>query len=79
MNGEIKKLFGQSLDKVVPYTWTTLNRDEVEKISEVFSQLVVQECISKIEKNFAGAIGTYAGVYNSAVLKCKTSLEDFLK
>lgn len=79
MNKEIKKLFGQSLDQAVPYTWTTLNRDEVEKLSDIFAQLIVQECISKIEKNFAGAIGTYSGVHNTAVLKCKNSLVDLLK
>ena len=40
-----------------------------------FAELIVQECIKQVEKNFAGAVGTYAGAHNSAVLKCKKSIQ----
>lgn len=43
---------------------------------EKFAELIVWECIKQVEKNFAGAVGTYAGVHNSAVLKCKKSIQE---
>ena len=40
------------------------------------AELIVRECLEQIEKNFVGAIGTYASAYNSAVLKCKKSIQE---
>lgn len=45
-----------------------------QKEIEKFAELLIKECVAQVEKNFAGAVGTYAGVHNSAVLKCKKSI-----
>jgi hypothetical protein len=45
MNERIRELAGRALDKVVPYTWTTLDYDEIQKLQEKFAELIVQECI----------------------------------
>ena len=44
MNEKIKELAGQALDKVVPYTWTRLDYDEIQKLQEYFAELIVREC-----------------------------------
>ena len=44
MNQRIRELAGRALDKVVPYTWTTLDYDEIQKLQEYFAELIVQEC-----------------------------------
>lgn len=44
MNERIRTLAGQALDKVVPYTWTKLDYDEVQKLQEYFAELIVKEC-----------------------------------
>jgi len=49
MNEHIKKLFDKALDQAVPETWTTLSHEQMTKLSEVFAELIVQECIDKIE------------------------------
>ena len=49
MNERIKELYGNALDKAVPYTWHNLDHAEVEKIMKEFAELIVRECINKIE------------------------------
>ena len=44
MNQRIRELAGRALDKVVPYTWTTLDYDEIQKLQEYFAELIVREC-----------------------------------
>lgn len=39
-----KELAGKALDRVVPYTWTTLNYDEIQKLLAYHAELVVKEC-----------------------------------
>ena len=48
MNERIKELYGNALDKAVPYTWHNLDHVEVEKIMKVFAELIVRECVNKI-------------------------------
>ena len=45
MNERIKELAGQALDKVVPYTWTKLDYNEIQKLQEYFAELIVKECL----------------------------------
>ena len=45
MNERIRQLAGQALDRVVPYTWTRLDYDEIQKLQEYFAELIVRECI----------------------------------
>ena len=49
MNEHIKKLAAQALDKVVPYTWSTLDRDEVTKLQEYLAELIVLECANQCD------------------------------
>ena len=44
MNERIKELYGNALDKAVPYTWHNLDHAEVEKIMKEFAELLVREC-----------------------------------
>ena len=44
MNERIKLLAGQALDRVVPYTWTRLDYDEIQRLQEYFAELIVKEC-----------------------------------
>ena len=44
MNQRIRELTGRALDRVVPYTWTTLDYDEIQKLQEYFAELIVREC-----------------------------------
>ena len=46
MNEKIKLLAGQALDRVVPYTWTRLDYDEIQKLQEYFAELIVRECVA---------------------------------
>ena len=48
MNNHIEKLLGQALDQTVPETWTTLSHEQITKLSQVFAELIVQECIDII-------------------------------
>ena len=48
MNERIRQLAGQALDQVVPYTWTRLDYDEIQRLQEYFARLIVKECIDKI-------------------------------
>ena len=49
MNEQIKLLYGNALDKAVPYTWHNLDHVEVEKIMKVFAELIVEKCAGIIE------------------------------
>ena len=45
MNDHIRQLAGQALDQAVPETWTTLTAYDLNKFTEVFAELIVQECL----------------------------------
>ena len=44
MNERIRQLAGQALDRVVPYTWTRLDYDEIQRLQEYFAELIVKDC-----------------------------------
>jgi len=44
MNKRIKELYGNALDKAVPYTWHNLDHAEVKKIMKEFAELIVKDC-----------------------------------
>lgn len=46
MNDRIKELCGKALDKAVPYTWTSLDHVEVEKVMNELAELIIRECSS---------------------------------
>ena len=49
MNELIKQLMGKTLDDKFSHTWTTMTYEDLEKFSEQFAELIVKECIDKIE------------------------------
>lgn len=49
MNERIKEITGQVLDELVPETWTALGYDKIKEIQFRTAELVVRECIRKIE------------------------------
>ena len=46
MNNRIQELLNQSLDRAVPETWSTLSYEQMTKLSQVFAQLIVRECMA---------------------------------
>ena len=76
MNEHIKKLFDRALDQAVPETWTTLSHEQITKLSEVFAELIVQECYEHckgqvLDKEVAD---TNELTYNDAVSDCANGL-----
>jgi hypothetical protein len=49
VNERINQLAGQALDRVVPYTWTRLDYDEIQRLQEYFARLIVRECIDVVK------------------------------
>jgi hypothetical protein len=56
MNERIRALAGQALDKVVPYTWTKLDYDEIQKLQQYFAELIVKECMNVVGEHKAFSI-----------------------
>ena len=48
MNERIKSLAAQALDEMVPYTWTTLDCNQVNKLLEHFANLIANECADEL-------------------------------
>ena len=46
MNHKIKELAGKALDKAMPYTWSTLDYEQIHELLACHAELIVQECIS---------------------------------
>ena len=49
MNERIKELAGQALDQAVPQTWTTLTAYDLNKFTEVFAELIIEDCIDNVK------------------------------
>ena len=68
MNEQIKTLMGQTLDEKFSGTWSTMDMQDLQKFTERFAELIVQECarVAKITEPDAGdeyASGrTWAGI-----------------
>lgn len=50
MNERINELWGKALDRAVPETYSSLSQTQLEKIQEMFAELIVQECMTTILK-----------------------------
>ena len=44
----IDRLWGKALDKAVPDTYSSLTWTQVEKIKQVFAELIVRECLLEL-------------------------------
>ena len=62
MNERIRQLAGQALDQVVPYTWTRLDYDEIQRLQEYFAQLIVAECADFADEHNDYSEGVTLGV-----------------
>ena len=51
MNERIKQLLGQAYDEAVPETWTTLYSLQQGRIYEKFAELIVRECVTRLEQH----------------------------
>lgn len=51
MTNKIDELWGKALDKAVPETYSSLTLTQVEKIKQVFAELIVKECANTIQSN----------------------------
>jgi len=51
MNQRIKQLLGQAYDEAVPETWTTLSSEQQGRVYEKFAELIVRECITRLEQH----------------------------
>ena len=50
MNEQIKQLMDQTLDEKFSGTWSTMDMQDLQKFSERFAELIVQECIAEAVK-----------------------------
>lgn len=57
---QIKHLYGKALDKAVPDTWSYLTSDQVEKVVEIFADLLIRESIEVVDRNTASPNGAHA-------------------
>jgi hypothetical protein len=64
MTNKVTELAGQALDKAVPYTWTTLNYDQIQELLACHAELIIRECMSNL----------YLNGYDDAMMQIK---EDF--
>jgi hypothetical protein len=62
MNERIRQLAGQALDQVVPYTWTRLDYDEIQRLQEYFARLIVRECADFADEHNDYSEGVTLGV-----------------
>ncbi len=51
MNEHTKKLFDRALDQAVPETWTQLSHEQMIKLSTVFADVIVKDCIQTLHNN----------------------------
>ena len=45
MSDKLKRLAGQALDEAVPYTWTTLNYEQIHELLACHADIIVKEAI----------------------------------
>jgi hypothetical protein len=67
MNDKIRELAGQALDKVVPYTWTRLDYDEIQKLQEYFAELIIQECLDVARHTILAGSGVNPDTFTGTV------------
>jgi hypothetical protein len=65
MTNKITDLAGRALDKAVPYTWTTLNYDQIQELLACHAELIIRECMSEL----------YLNGYDDAMMQIKENFE----
>jgi hypothetical protein len=73
MNTHTKKLFDRALDQAVPGTWTQLSYEQMTRLSSVFAELIVQECISIVDNAERGGSND---IWDNAVKFIKRDLQE---
>jgi hypothetical protein len=67
----VQHLANQALDRAVPETWTTLELDQLRRFQQVFAELIVQDCISVLQRRFMGDLNRE----DQEVRRCIADLE----
>ena len=49
MNERIKELMGKTLDDKFSHTWTTMTYEDLEKFSEQFTELIIEEACRALD------------------------------
>lgn len=52
MTNKIDELWGKALDKAVPDTYSSLTWTQVERIKQVFAELIVRECVRYFNEDY---------------------------
>jgi hypothetical protein len=52
MNDKITALMGKVLDEHFKETWTSMSYQDLEKFSDKFAELIIQECTQYINKDY---------------------------
>jgi len=68
MNKRMKHLLSLALDKAVPETWTRLDMDQLDRLCDEFSKLIVREC-AKHADNVPGEYLMQPHKYPSTYIK----------
>ena len=53
VNKRIQELMSKTLDEKFAGTWSTMDMQDLQKFSERFAELIVRECLTKIENEAA--------------------------
>lgn len=53
MTNQIDQLWGKALDQAMPDTYTNLTWTQVEKIKQVFAELIVEECAQFVDREIS--------------------------
>lgn len=61
MNERIRELAGKALDQAVPETWTTLTAYDLNKFTEKFTELIVEESITLLKREWYALNNAPAG------------------
>ena len=69
MTQRIDQLWGQALDAAVPETYTQLSHSQVLKVKQVFAELIVRECASRVDSNLRDWLHDNSGTMGDKILE----------
>ena len=76
MNKRIDELFGQTMDQVVPETWTTLTHAQLLIVKDKFAELLVRECGEVAYKAYWDNPETVKGIHIKEAIKEHFGVEE---
>ena len=77
MNERIKLLMGQALDEKFAGPWSVMDLQDLTKFADRFAELIVAECISKLDEEIYRAIdGDGEEIWADLILKEHFGVEE---